>query len=189
MGTLCRGGGATKPNGNCTIPGPDGQIVQCVGAWANEKHDYVRRFIEASHGPRQRFLRPKRNVSPGGASYIELFAGPGGARIRSNGEIIDGSPLIAAKHSMAPFTRLLYADMEAENIQALRARLREDSRAEMFCGDCNILIDDMVQRIPRYGLNLAFVDPFGLRPLSFETLAKLAAVRRMDMIIHSRRWM
>ncbi len=184
-GGRCRGGGETKPNGNCSNPGRDGLVVQCVGAWAREKHDYVRRYIEATHGARQKYLAPKGRRPAGGAAYIELFAGPGGARIRTSGEIIDGSPLIGARHTVAPFTRLIFADKEPENIEALNARLKALSRpADTFCGDCNDMIDQIVRRIPPHGLNLALVDPYGLAPLSFETVGKLAAVKRMDMIIH-----
>lgn len=178
----CRGGGPTKPNGNCTNPGPDGLVVQCVGVWAKEKHDYVRRYIEATHAARQKYLAPRGR---GGSAFIDLFAGPGSARIRSSGEIIDGSPLFAAKHSAAPFTRLICADKEPENIAALDARLKAVSRpADAFCGDCNDAIDDIVRCVPRYGLNLALVDPYALAPLSFETLRKLAAIKRMDLIVH-----
>ena len=35
----------------------DGLIVGEVGPWATEKHDRVRRYIDASHGARAKFLR------------------------------------------------------------------------------------------------------------------------------------
>lgn len=116
-GGRCRVGGETKSNGNCTNPGPDGLVVQCVGAWAKEKHDYVRRYIAATHAARRKYLVSKGRRPAGGAGYIELFAGPGGARIRSSDEIIDGSPLVAAKHSDAPFTKLIYADKDRRTLR------------------------------------------------------------------------
>jgi hypothetical protein len=36
----------------------DGLIVSEVGAWATEKHDRLRKYIQASHGARAMFLRP-----------------------------------------------------------------------------------------------------------------------------------
>ena len=146
MGTRksCPHGGETKDNGNCTVPGPDGLPVQCVGPWAEDKHDYVQRFIEASRGARTKYLTPKGRRPAGGAAYIELFAGPGMARVSATGDIIDGSPLVAAKHAEAPFTRLIFADKEQENIDALDARLTALSRrAQLFCGDSNKLIGEL----------------------------------------------
>jgi len=48
----CPHGGPTKKNGNCMVPAEDGLPVQCVGPWAKDKHDYLRRYIEATKGPR-----------------------------------------------------------------------------------------------------------------------------------------
>ena len=51
----------------------DGLIVGEVGPWAAEKHDRLRKYIEASSGARAKFLPPKG----AGASYIELYSGAG----------------------------------------------------------------------------------------------------------------
>jgi len=48
----------------------DGLVVGEVGQWAAEKHDRLRKYIQASHGARAKFLRP---VGTGGATYIELY--------------------------------------------------------------------------------------------------------------------
>jgi len=182
---ICKSGGATKPNGNCTSPGPDGAVVQCVGQWAKEKHDYLRRYIDATRAARSKYLVADGGRPAGGAAYIDIFAGPGRAHIRTTGEVIDGSPLIAAHHAEAPFTKLIFADLASENVNALKARLKGVSReAECFQGDCNLLIDEIVKQVPPYGLNIALIDPYGLRPLSFGTIAALARVRRMDFLIH-----
>ena len=37
--------------------------------------------------------------------------------------------------------------------------------------------------MPPYGLNVALIDPFGIRGLKFETIRKLAAFSHMDLII------
>jgi three-Cys-motif partner protein len=184
VGAACRGGGRTKPNGNCTNLGPDGLVVQCVGRWAEDKHDHVRRLIEASRGARMKYLKTNGRRPAGGAAYIEIFAGPGMARINTSGEIIDGSPLIAAKHTEVPFTELIFVDKEQENVDALVSRLNAIGRpAQTFCGDCNEIIRDVVRHVPPYGLNLAFVDPFSAGQLSFDTLRVLAQVTRMDLIL------
>jgi len=46
------------------------------------------------------------------------------------------------------------------------------------------VIDDVVRNIPPYGLNIALLDPYGLEALKFGTIKKLAAFKRMDLIIH-----
>jgi len=54
----------------------------------------------------------------------------------------------------------------------------------VFEGDCNVEIDRLAAAIPPHGLNLALIDPFGITPLHFETLAKLARFDRMDILLH-----
>jgi three-Cys-motif partner protein len=164
--------------------GPDGLPVQCVGPQAKDKHHYVRQYIEATHAVRRKFLERKTGREPGGAAYIDLFAGPGRARIRTNGEIIDGTPLLALQHEKAPFSRVILCDLDEESVAALRKRAPgQEARTEILLGDCNKLISKVVSFIPPYGLNFAFVDPFGL-DIEFETLLALARISRMDMLIH-----
>lgn len=66
--TECR-----RSNGNCTKPDEDGLSVQCVHPWAQEKHDYLRRYIEGSANPRRQFLPP---MGPGGAAFHRPIRGP-----------------------------------------------------------------------------------------------------------------
>lgn len=54
----------------------------------------------------------------------------------------------------------------------------------MFEGDCNAEIDRLAAAFPQHGLNLALIDPFGITPLHFETLARLAVFERMDILLH-----
>jgi len=159
----------------------DGLPVLEVGPWTAEKHDYLRRYITATKAARALYLPP---TGPGGAAFIDIFAGPGRARVRGRDEIIDGSPLIAARHSDAPFTDILLCELDAVNAAALRQRLAGDGRVRVFEGDCNVEIDRIVAAIPPHGLNLALIDPFGATPLRFETLAKLARFERMDLLLH-----
>jgi len=91
--------GTRQDNGNCPKPFDDGHAVQCVGEWVPNKHHYLSRYIEATWAARAKYLPPK---GTGGAAYIDLFAGPGCARIRDTGEIIDGSPLIVLNHEKVP---------------------------------------------------------------------------------------
>lgn len=173
-------GDRKKRNGNCSDPGDDGHSVQCVGPWASEKQP-LDRYIKATRGPRKDYLPP---VGTGGAAYIDLFAGPGRARVWSTGAVVNGSPLIALTHQQAPFTKLILCEKDPENAAALRARTANDGRAVVIEGDCHDQIDDIIAAVPPHGLNFALIDPFSLDQLRFDTIAKLARVHRMDLLIH-----
>lgn len=172
-------------NGNCTEPSDDGYAVQCVGAWAEEKHDILRRYIDATAGPRGKYLKPSPSAPrPGGAAFVDLFAGPGRARVRESKKFIEGTPIIALRHSRAAFSKLIFCELDDDNLNALRARVSNDPRVTIVEGDCNATIGRVVAEIPKYGLNMALIDPFGMAGLDFETIRALASVRRMDLLIH-----
>jgi three-Cys-motif partner protein len=165
---------------NYLEPEDDGLPMRPAGHWAAEKLDYLGRYIDAF----ETSMRSKWAVR----NYIDLLAGPGKNRIRETGEILLGSPLRALT-ARYPFTRYFFVDLSEENIGALRQRCSDSSyseRVDIQTGDCNILIDQIVMKVNRdmsSSLNLAFLDPTGFE-LHWETVAKLASVRRMDLIIY-----
>lgn len=176
-----------RDGGNCHVLGDDNLPVQCVGDWARDyKHDILKRYIDASAGPRGKFLHPSPRVPfPGGAAFIDLFAGPGRARIRSTGEVVDGSPLIAAKHDKQPFTKLIFCELDQDNAAALKQRLRPyGNQAVVIPGNCHDEIDKVLALIPRKGLNIALLDPFAMSEHNVETIHKLAEFEHMDLLIH-----
>jgi len=182
----CFCGRPQKENGNCPFHGEDELPVQCVGPWAKEKHNYLTRYIEATAGPRSKFvLSSPEHPRPGGAAFIDLFAGPGRSRIDKTGEFINGSPLIAAEHSQVPFTKLIYCELDEENVHALSSRTRKyGDRVTIISGDCIDNIDRVVSAVPEHGLNFALVDPFGPKGLRWKVLQKLGQLKRMDFLIH-----
>jgi three-Cys-motif partner protein len=114
-----------------------------------------------------------------------LFAGPGRARIRTSGEVIDGTPLIALKRDRAPFSRVVLCDLDPQNAAALRQRTKEfGDRVVISEGDCNEKIGEILEQVPAGGLNFAFIDPFNLDAIRKETLDALASVKKMDLLIH-----
>lgn len=156
--------------------------MQCVGPWISDKHFYLAKYIRATRQVRAKYLPPE---GPGGAAFIDLFSGPGRARIKDPREFVDGSPLLAMKNADAPFSRVVLCDIDAENVGALRRRVAQcGNRCTIVEGDCNAKIDEILSHVPRYGLNVALIDPFGAAALDFETIKKLAAFERMDLIIH-----
>ena len=70
----------------------DGFSVGEVGPWAVDKHERLRKYIQASHGARQRYLPP---TNDGGASYIELYSGAGRSVIKDTNQFIEGSAVVA----------------------------------------------------------------------------------------------
>jgi len=163
----------------------DGLIVGEVGPWATEKHDRLRKYIEASRGARAKFLRPN---GTGGASYIELYAGAGRSLITGTNQIIDGSAVVAFKAGEAsghPFSEMHLSDLEAQNSSALAQRIKAlGGAAKTYVGDANVVVDQVMSAINPYGLHLAFIDPFNLAQLPFSIIERMLRVQRMDMIIH-----
>jgi three-Cys-motif partner protein len=152
----------------------DRLIVGEVGPWATEKHDRLRKYIEASRGVRAKFLRPNGS---GGASYIELYAGAGRSLLTGTNQIIDGSAVVAFKAGQVsghPFSEMHLSDLEAQNSSALAQRIKAlGGAATTYVGDANVVVD-----------HLAFIDPFNLAQLPFSIIERMLRVQRMDMIIH-----
>ena len=118
-------------------------------------------------------------------NYIDLMAGPGKNRVKDTGEILLGSPLLSLI-TKYPFTTCYFVDLEQINTDALKKRCSASQiteRIHIDTSDCNNLIDSIVTKIKRteqLSLNLAFLDPEGME-LHWETVAKLASIRRMDL--------
>src|ERR1051326_4946978 len=94
----------------------DGLPRSVVGEWALEKHERLGKYVDITRPPRRKFTtRTSSRKYIGGAAYIDLFAGPGRARIRDSARVIDGSPIIAAKAALAstvPFSEMHVADSD-----------------------------------------------------------------------------
>ncbi len=174
---------------NYLQPQDDGLPMRQAGAWAREKLDYLARDIAVLEvSMRNKWER--RN-------YVDLLAGPGKNRVRDTGEILLGSPLLALT-APYPFTGYYFVEYNEVNAEALRRRCGawpDQTCIHIQRGDCNVLVDDIVAEIkrderslglakrPKGSLNLAFLDPQGME-LHWATVAKLASVRRMDLIIN-----
>ncbi len=121
---------------------------------------------------------------PAGVVYVDLFSGPGVCVDRKSKKRIPGSPIIAA-NAPKPFRRILLCELNETNAAACRTRLDNSvakNRYQMFEGDCNHLISDVVAAIPDRALALAFFDPTGLH-VHFDTVRKLASRGATDLLI------
>jgi three-Cys-motif partner protein len=164
------------------LPDDDGLPISEVGEWTLEKHDRLRRYADISRGVRAQF------IGRAGATYIDLFCGPGRSLIRETGQLIDGSPIVAATKALeggAPFTKVLIADIEQSNVDAASKRLVANGvAAQTFTGPADKTVSQIVLPLDPYGLHFAFLDPFNLGDLPFNVIEELAKLNRMDVLIH-----
>jgi three-Cys-motif partner protein len=157
----------------------DGLPASEVGAWTEEKHERLRKYVDASHFARRAYKS---------RTYVDLYCGPGRSWISGTGKFIDGSPLVAfesaAKHG-DQFTEILIADARQDYLAAAEKRLRaRGANVQSFPGEARAVVDEVVKAIDPHGLHFAFLDPYNLGALSFSVIQKLASVKRMDLLIH-----
>lgn len=157
-----------------TLPENDGNYIDEVGEWSENKLYFLLRYIDA-------FTTAMKNKGWSSLHYIDLFAGSGIKRIKKTSQLLWGSPLIAAQ-APNPFSRLHLCDKDHEKFQALEIRVkqyREDS--QILYGDANDKVHDILEEIPNGSLSLAFLDPYGLH-LAYDTLRALS-LKKIDLII------
>lgn len=95
--------------------------------------------------------------------FVDLFAGCGVNRIRGTGDILAGSPLIAA-NARKRFDELVLVEKDPVNEAALRTRL-QDIGCQNFSlvrGDCNQSVSSITSRLGKRDLVFVCVDPEGL---------------------------
>jgi three-Cys-motif partner protein len=159
-------------------PVADGLQTRDSGAWVAKKLDYLQRYVNVFETS-MRTKWPRR-------AYIDLFCGPGKCIDRDSGQIYLGSPLVAltAKY---PFTDYYFVDNDRTAMAALERRCSASpffSRIKFKPEDANAVASSLVSELgPIPSLNLAFIDPEGLE-LEWRTVATLAALDRLDLIIH-----
>lgn len=171
------------------LPENDGLPARNSGAWAKDKLFYLQKYIST-------FETSMRNKSWRKRIYIDLFSGPGKCITRESNEYFLGSPLLALT-TEHPFTDYYFVDTETDNVNALKTRSSattiSQDRIHCLPGDANRKVVEIVDEIRRIdseyiagvwpSLNLAFLDPEGFE-LEWNTVARLATVNRMDLIIH-----
>jgi three-Cys-motif partner protein len=160
------------------ISAADGLPVRSSGAWAEEKLYFLRRYLDI-------FSNGMKNKWGGKLYYVDLFAGPGRCRVRGSEKEFDGSPLIALNDF--DFANYYFFESEPACVAALDARAKTRTpnkleKVQIIPGDCNKEIEKV--EIPSEGLGVAFIDPTGISQITFETVRKLIADRKIDLIIN-----
>jgi three-Cys-motif partner protein len=164
------------------VPDPvDGLPAMVVGRWVTEeKHQIIRRYIDASWGARQKFATQR--------TYIDLFAGTGRVKIKHTESFQDGGPLAAwhiAQQKRGTFSDFFIADANPDYLAACDTRLRRrDAPLQSKVGRAHETIDWVLPQLKRGGIHLALLDPFNAGHLHFSIIEKLAAMPTMDIVVH-----
>src|SRR5262245_60840712 len=161
--------------------GDDGLIVEKVGSWTVETLTIVTDYAYESGCARKKYLGT-------GAAYIDPFCASGRSLIRDTAKFIDGSPVAAFKRALespARFTSINISDGDEELLAAAATRLTAiNAPVYPVAGPANEAIPKIVRSLDRYGLHLAFLDPYNLGALSYDLFEELAKLRNIDVIAH-----
>ena len=152
----------------------DGLIARVVGPWVARKTHFVDRYVGIFTNAMK--TKWKRRV------YVELFAGPGRSFNKKTREFLDGSAIRALA---ANFTDYVFVDMDKRATDALQQRIDaipHGKTVRVINKDCNRAVPDVLERIPKGALTLAFIDPTNWQ-ITFDTVSRLTPGRRMDLIV------
>ena len=162
----------------------DGLPAEEVGPWAKEKQELLGRYVDISRGARSKFIGPFK----AGATYIDLFCGPGRSKIKDTSEFIDGSCVTAWRKSVesnAPFSQVFISDKDEDRLALATERLqRLNAPVHPIPGPAVAAAEVILKRLEPHGLHFAFVDPFSLGALNFSIFATLSRRKRMDILVH-----
>lgn len=159
----------------------DDERTPDVGSWAEQKYALLENYCEM-------FATAMKDKWDSRVC-VDLFAGPGRARIRGTSKILPGSPTIALG-VRNPFDRYVFVDADQRNVSALEQRVQRDHATRdvvYLCGDANEVGPEVVRAMTR-GLDrnrmLAFclLDPFAIENLKFSTVERLAQVK-VDFLV------
>jgi len=158
----------------------DGLSIPEVGEWGLEKYRLVGHYADL-------FTTTMRDKWED-LVYIDLFSSSGYAKIETTGKIVKSSAMIALSLPN-PFSRYIFCDENEALIASLKTRAERDFKqlnTAFIHGDCNLKINDILNKIPKYSknnrvLSFCFVDPFALE-IQFKTL-KLLGRLQMDFLI------
>ncbi|MBO9356885.1 three-Cys-motif partner protein TcmP [Bordetella petrii] len=158
----------------------DGLGVMEVGAWAFEKHDLIRRYVNASREARRKWSA---------RVLVDLYCGPGRVIDRERpDDIRDGGVLAAytqSKRDGVPFTKVIIGDTDTVALAACKYRLEKlGANVVAFAEPARVSAQQAMQHLPANGLHLALLDPFNIGHLPFSIIETLAKRKHLDMIVH-----
>lgn len=160
-------------------------LVEEVGEWIADKHDLLCDYIQISTYARKKYLPPSGR---GGSTYIDLFCGPGRAKVKASGEMVDGGCVAAWRKSQAsgaPFSKVIIGDIDEERLALAKVRLEKlGAPVITLLGPATETAAMAVRHCPVGALNFAYLDPYSLGALDFSIIEMLATLYRIDVMVH-----
>jgi len=167
------------------VDGDDSLPVEDVGEWVADKHELLCDYIQISTYTRKKYLPPDGR---GGSTCIDLFCGPGRAKIRDTGEFVDGGCVAAWRKSVnggAPFSKVIIGDIDEQRLALAKTRLeRLGAPVTALLGPAKETASEAVQACGVGALNFAFLDPYSLGTLDFSIILALSRLYRIDIMVH-----
>ena len=155
----------------------DGLNVRPSGPWIKKKYHYLKSYCDI-------FTRAMGKMwAPSALTFIDLFSGPGRCLIKQTGEDLEGSSLIALQYG---FSDYIFVEQDRAALNALKTRCQNSPKRKNISfiqGDCNLVIDQVIEQLHPQGLTLAFIDPAKIN-IKFETVKRLTEDRRVDLLIN-----
>lgn len=162
------------------LPVEHGRNGEGVGSWVPDmKHTFLAKYVEGTRRAREKF---KQRV------YVDLFCGPGRIQVKGEATTRPGGAQVAWAHSLrddVAFTSCYVGDLDAKRATACAERLRAmGAPATAHPGAAESTVDQVLRRIPKSALCLAYLDPYNLQYLSFRVIEKLASLSFVDFAVH-----
>lgn len=158
----------------------DGLATPEVGDWSEEKYSYLQGYAD---------IFTKAMTGKWHLVYLDLFAGAGRAKIKSNNRVVAASPLLALGLHR-PFDRYVFSEQDEEKLNALRQRVEREHPVRdvrYVHGDVNKKVTEILGEFPPPSqgqgvLTFCFADPYACPNLHFATIHQLAK-RKVDFLV------
>jgi len=152
----------------------DGYVAIEFGPWAEDKLSHLEKYCASFNTAT--YKRWKNRI------YIDLFSGPGKCARKDTKKEFNGSPLLALNCAI-PFTHYYFNDIRSDYIEALKERTQSYGYdIDYINQDCNIAVDEILSKVPKYSICFAYIDPYYLE-IKFDTIKKLTTGRPVDLLI------
>ena len=169
-----------RPEERYEIDAVDNLRREIVGNWSNEKHLRLKHYVNISRAARRKFY--------GNSTFIDLYCGPGRARIRDTDSLVQGGTLAAASEAkrLVPFGKIHVGDLDPINVHACHKRLESErlGPVDTYVGKAEDTAAMVVEKLRPSGLHFAFLDPYSVQALPFSVIETLAQLPKMDLLIH-----
>lgn len=164
--------------------GSGGLRREVVGSWSHDdKSALVSEYVHISRVVRKDFI-------PNTPCYIDLYCGPGEVRIKDTEQVFPSTAVVCVERARrtpeAAFGQVWLNDLSTENVEACAQRV-------IALGQPNVVATSMpaeeaaskvLDVVNRWGFHIALLDPFNLAALPFSVLKSLAAMKRIDILVH-----